>query len=1053
MHHRKLVVTTAVVAAAIWTWTAVAPAPALAQAVQPLEEKCNSKVAKSASKQAKTYGKVTAKCRDDQIAAATGPYTACPTDLTKISAASTKVVESAVGNCGSFCSVHSTLACMAPTLCPPQVNAGSENCSAPEGQPPDGNSNFDMRNINFPGPLCGTITANTDLGNCVAGVENGIAQKLIDVAYGTIDGTSGISPGAASCVKSLSKQVQKIASTIFKGVIKCRGGIQKGKITGNPLTCTTDDTKLAEKIAGGNQKLADTAAASCTDAQILELDLCLAGVGGTLTVADAVACLTEAANEIGDTTLPSPQRLYSVTSLVETAYPSLFPACGDGVVNQIPNPFQLLGEECDLDDDDDCTGACVPPDDVFGCTCPGSPRQRFFADGFVTDLDSGWSGTSHNSGVTDDAGYIYELLDCDCAAFDGSDIATCISSTDPLCNVRSRFQLPSCSWEPFNRNGTCTVGICNGTGSLLAPATCTTNADCGRRCDQNNTVTGPNGTDTDADCYICDDFSINASENCRPDGLGVPANECESQCFNGAVPTGPCDDQDDCAAGQVCRGQCDTTQGCIIVPNGHPLPISSGGTAVCVDNLFRADITGTANIVTGEHALFVQQYSKVHLGTSNTTPCPVCGGFCDLNDSPANLAGKVCEGRCSVTTGDSCRFDDDCPSGETCTTDAPECGGGTCLLSLVCGGGEDESGLNEGFPCRIGAFTRDFGTTSTDCPPAAGKNISGTGLSINFLPQTSETRSLPPVLACANAAFANYDCPCPGAGGLPPQPNKCAAACNTGTNLGQGCANGAGAIQGLFTSCSNGVLACDEDADCVFPGTCTDNPTHCDPVDTPAALARVTCASNGDCGGGTCVDACPGGECVALCLQADDPQFPPGFGGDSADDPEEGLCAAGPPFYHCGGEGNTFIICERDAAEGACSAVCAASCGPGGVPSGGSAGACDEHSDCPSGETCCGDCELSRLCDAGINGIIGDADDQPGAGICFGDARNCFVNDAAAEGGDMLNGNGDPTNVRSAAAYCIPATSNAAINSTAGLGGPGRRREQGVNVPSFTTLP
>lgn len=1052
MHHRKLVATSAVVVAAIWTWTAVGPAQA--QSFSSIEEKCNTKVAKAASKQAKTYGKDTTKCRDEQIASSTGPYTACPTDLTNINAAAAKVVDAAEGNCGSFCSVHTTIPCMSPPLCPPQVGAGPEDCSAEEGELPDGFHGFDMRKLGFPGPLCGTIETNTDLGTCVGSVENTVAQKLVDITYGTVDGMTGISAGAASCLKSLSKQVQKIGATIFKGSIKCRSQIQKGKVIGNTLTCTTDDEKLAAKIASANQKLADTAAASCDDSEIAELDVCLNGIGGTVTVADAVSCLTAAANEIGASTLPPPARTYSPTSLVETAYPPLFAACGDGTVNQIPNGFAKLGEECDLTDDVDCPGDCVPPGDVFECTCPGSPRQRFVADGLTADLDSGWSGTSHNSGVTDGAGYVYELLDCDCATFDGTDTATCTSSTDPLCNVRSNFQLPTCSWEPFNKNGTCSAGICQGTGTLPMPVTCTTNADCGRRCDTNNTHESVlNTTDENADCFICDEFSVNAGDHCRPDGVGIPASECQSQCYSGAVPTGPCDDQDDCAVGEVCRGQCDNSQTCIIVANGEPLPISSGGTAVCVLTTFRADVTGTGNIVTGEHEHFIQQFSKVHLGTSNFTPCPVCGGFCNPGDSPANLEGKVCEGRCSLTSTTRCRFAEDCPSGETCTTDAPECGGGSCVLSLVCGGGPNESGPNEGDPCRIGAQTDEFGTTSSDCPPAPGKNISGNGLSVNFLPQTSEAVDLPPVLACTNAAYTNYDCPCPAAGGLPPQPNKCAAACNAGINLGQGCANGAGAINGIFTTCSNGVLACDEDADCTNPGTCTKNPNHCDPADSPPNLASVGCDDNTDCGGGTCVDACPGGICVPLCLQADDPQFPPGFGGESADDPEEGLCAAGPAFYHCDGEGNTFIICDKEASEGGCSAVCAASCGPGGVPSGGSGGPCDELSDCPSGEVCCGDCELSRLCDAGINGIIGDSDDQPGAGSCFADARNCFVNDLAAEGGDTLNGNGDPTNVRAVSTYCVPATSNNAINSTAGLGGPGRLRQLGVNVPSFTTLP
>jgi hypothetical protein len=59
----------------------------------------------------------------------------------------------------------------------------------------------------------------------------------------------------------------------------------------------------------------------------------------------------------------------------------------------------------------------------------------------------------------------------------------------------------------------------------------------------------------------------------------------------------------------------------------------------------------------------------------------------------------------------------------------------------------------------------------------------------------------------------------------------------------------------------------------------------------------------------------------------------------------------------------------------------------------------------------------------------------------------------SGEGGDTLNGKGDPTNVRSAATYCVGATTNSAINATAGLGGPGRLRQTGLNVINFTSLP
>jgi hypothetical protein len=59
------------------------------------------------------------------------------------------------------------------------------------------------------------------------------------------------------------------------------------------------------------------------------------------------------------------------------------------------------------------------------------------------------------------------------------------------------------------------------------------------------------------------------------------------------------------------------------------------------------------------------------------------------------------------------------------------------------------------------AYTTDFGTTSSDCPPDSGKNISGSGLAINFYPSTSETVNLPATLNCSWPGFELYKCPCP----------------------------------------------------------------------------------------------------------------------------------------------------------------------------------------------------------------------------------------------------------------------------------------------------
>ena len=184
------------------------------------------------------------------------------------------------------------------------------------------------------------------------------------------------------------------------------------------------------------------------------------------------------------------------------------------------------------------------------------------------------------------------------------------------------------------------------------------------------------------------------------------------------------------------------------------------------------------------------------------------------------------------------------------------------------------------------------------------------------------------------------------------------------------------------------------------------NPLQCsggDPADE-----GTSCTTNGDCATGTCGDACPGGRCVPLCLPATDPTFsarcaaapyiecttngdcPVGDSCAPYTDSEEGFCAGGDPNYHCSGASDTFRGCFVNNAEGSCSGVCTTSCSASGTPSGGSLTPCESRDECGGGEICCGACELSQYCEAGIDAILGTADDNIGAGRCFADERNCF---------------------------------------------------------------
>lgn len=946
-----------------------------------VEQKCLSKLGKMATKLAATTAKELSRCRNDDIAGDVVGACPNPGNNTKIDAIAAKVVAAAESSCKSVCAVSQEIECVADGLCPPLPGGFNEDCSAGAKNLP-----FDMSRIGFPGPYCegvlgGPILAAQDIGDCSSALAEQSAGDLIDSIYGTLNNASSVSPAAQSCLAAVSKAAQKLTKATAKGVGKCRDSINKGKTLGDPKNCAATDPKASLKIESAAQKLRDVVAASCSSV-LSEIDICGAGVGGVATIPDAQACLVEAAQEVGDSSSIPSTRLYAPVSIIEAAYPP--PArCGDGVSNQLPNKYLLLGEECDGADDAACPGQCLPPGDLFECTCGDRPRLRAFADGPSTDSDAGWTGNSHEQQVADQSGYIVDLSNCNCSQFTDAD---CTGSTsDPICD-QDGIQTPFCQWD--------------NTQSI--------------RCD---TVGNNNNKDEDKDCQICDGFSVNAGAVCSD------SEDCQSQCYDGGgVATGPCADQSDCSTGEVCRGQCDDSQRCIITPNGAPLPVGAAGAAVCNVQLFREEVTGTRNIVTGENETYFKLFSITHLGESNSRPCPVCGGFCVGGEN--NLA--VCEGQCEVS-GDPCRFDTDCPGvDEKCSETSSDCPGGYCELELVCGTDPSGNAQTYGSPCRIDYESENFGTISVDCLPAPGLNINGEGFRINHTPTGSELKTLPFAIPCTATGFELFDCPCPSDGGAPTKPNACNPACDAGAELGVGCADGNSSGQG--TTCNTGVNAgklCDEDSDCPG-GLCNDNPSHCtgDP-----AFERFPCTSNAQCGAGTCVDACPSGRCVPLCL--------PDVG-----DPEEGSCAAGPDIYSCEGAEYAFVTCTQAAAENTCAATCSV------TPM-----ACNSSDDCPLGESCQGSCENSRDCEAGADGALGTADDLIGAGACVGKDRGCILDPIAVEGGDTLNGNGSNTNYLRTSIWCFGRTTNAGVNATSGFGGPGVIRERGVNVMNVDSIP
>ncbi len=966
------------------------------------EIKCSKALAKSVVKLSSSIAKTTAKCLDADIKGkkiqSCSPLPA--KDAQKVSKAVQKVYKSVNKGCGSACSTALEISCIGDFLCPPRGNIGGR-CSGKGGK-----KKFNYQNLGFPGFFCSEAgllngaepkTAD-DLALCTSSIGSDIAASTIAQIYGSITNASAISEAAASCLKEMGKSVPKAIASVTKAIAKCRDK-QNSLLnpTLNPAKCSSIDSKTAASIAKAEGKLSDSLAAKCSDAAVSELDLCGAGIGGTTTVTAAQSCLLNLVRQtVESDALPDDRSVVRAT-LINAAYPdSQVPVCGDNKVNQGPNPFLLRGEECDGSDDSACPGLCNPPGDAWQCTCQDRPRIWRYVISAKTNLDQGWTGQSHNINQSDQAGWIADISNCNCSAM--TDAECTGVTTDPVCDETAALQ-------PY----------------------CSGNVGGGVSCDAQGNGDGEN---LDADCYSCDANSVNAGTFCQGDA------DCQSQCFDIAtmtpvLPQVLCNRQSDCGNGTVCLGRCDTSLECITTPLGMPLSLSAAGTSVCAVTHFESNLIGTTNIVTGEHELNYETRAVTHLGIQQSVPCPVCGGFC----VGGSRDGLLCKGSCDVS-GAPCRFDADCtaPGDTTCTSVSADCPTsvtsgetGYCNLELLC-----NSGPSQGKPCRISVDSK-FGTTSADCLP--DNNITGTGLPNLYFPSTSEFACHPsPMPPCTAPGFDNFDCPCPDDGGRKTQPNACNPACDAGPSFGLGCATGDGF--GEFTVCVGGSeagSACDEDADCSGGGTCSGNPTHCT---NPGSKFQHSCSVDSDCdtsagsGDGLCSDACPGGRCVPLCVpkgicSGGDRNGEPcgtddqctGGGTCGPDDPFDGVCASGLARTHCSGPGWDFISCTR------------------------------------------GELGTTSSCEAGGDAILGTDDDNPGAGICIEDVRNCFLVDnlgrhGCAEGGDIFSGlPGAPTSFSTVAHWCITSTDADSANNTSGLGGPGRKREEGLIVPNFTSLP
>ena len=348
-------------------------------------------------------------------------------------------------------------------------------------------------------------------------------------------------------------------------------------------------------------------------------------------------------------------------------------------------------------------------------------------------------------------------------------------------------------------------------------------------------------------CHVLHDAPSGTTGNAICAGLG------QGTCRKGPTAMGPhCaqDVQKKCDINNPDDPVCDAPGDyCVTTLGAPPDGVFSGGVTVCNVTVLSEDVVGTVTVLTGESVVRAPQLSRTFgrtVGSANK-PCPVCGGFCAVDR-------------------ERCTSDDDCALHA-----------GPCVTELVC-----SEGPNEGKICRtslpFGSTSSQFGTTSVDCPPSPGSEItSDAGLALYVTERSTGTVTMLPTVTCNSPGFMGDVCrggssegrpcttvsECPG-GSCDPQcfcagqlrPNACFAACVGGTNDAGECITDSDCPGGFCHPADCRLDPADDDS--VQEGICTTGPAD--------SFCSVTsyrpCVSASDCAAPTCAYCEPGESCV-----------------------------------------------------------------------------------------------------------------------------------------------------------------------------------------------
>jgi len=564
---------------------------------------------------------------------------------------------------------------------------------------------------NFENGACNNAIANCDdVSQCLVCIGEKAVDQAIQLYYGSLDQGASASD-VIGCQRSIGKNTGKFFAAKSKALQKCEDGVIKGTVAGPcpdavkaaPAIAKAESKKRAgickacggaDRSCGGGDDLTPTQigfTSSCPSVTIPGGASCAHAITTVQDIVDCVDCVTEfKADCIDALTVPE---LKSYPSQCNTNAPTPLPTV-------TPTPTSGGG------------GPTVTPTPGGGGGCPTS--LSFEADGSAADLDTGWTGQSHDSKVINNGKLTLAVSGC------GSPAPSC-----GQCNLNGPIA---------NAGGTASNNHrCVGDTSIQ----CTTDGDCGANapCAFFFGAPLPLSSGGVSVCVVNQVTSAVTGTADLVSGNSATSVNLLSRVHNGPTVDQPCPvcgtggfgTTSTCSSGPRAGLACtvngtsalfgSTSYDCTPLPGANVGNLQLGlnlSTGLTTRTLSAANPGCTAPGFTSEKCFCNTCNGPGVSPCATNADCPISGG------NPGICGGKRCKGGSNV--GAPCTVNSECPSSACGTfgkaTQPNECDDGTCSPNTP----PDNDSVNEGI-CNAGPFEQFCAIQSyrgcaanSDCP-------------------------------------------------------------------------------------------------------------------------------------------------------------------------------------------------------------------------------------------------------------------------------------------------------------------------------------------------